>query len=85
MIDPAHKTADDGDIAQGEVEDSRMQLGKLEWYAANGEARSCICEVRRRGERGITIVAPRCPELREMPPCAMANPSIASSSKRPWT
>jgi hypothetical protein len=66
MFDRAPKPADDGDVAQGEIEDSRLQLGKLEWYAADGEARSCICEVRRRGERGITVVAPRCPELREM-------------------
>ena len=66
MIDRVQQPADDGDVAQGEVEDSRLQLGKMEWYAANGEARSCICEVRRRGERGITVVAPRCPELREM-------------------
>ena len=66
MFDRVNQSADDSDVAQGEVEDSRLQLGKLEWYAASGEARSCICEVRRRGERGITVVAPRCPELREM-------------------
>lgn len=66
MFDRVPKPADDGDVAQGEVEDSGAQLGKLEWYAANGEARSCICEVRRRGERGIIVMAPRCPELREM-------------------
>lgn len=66
MIDRVQQSTDDGDVAQGEVEDSRLQLGKLEWYAADGEARSCICEVRRRGERGITVVAPRCPELHEM-------------------
>ena len=66
MFDRVPKPNEDGDIAQGEVEESRLQLGKLEWYAANSEPRSCIVEVRRRGERGITVVAPRCPDLREM-------------------
>ena len=66
MFDRVKKPQDEGEIAQGEVEESRLQLGKLEWYAANSEASSCICEVPRRGERGITVVAPRCPQLREM-------------------
>jgi hypothetical protein len=66
MFNRVQKPSDDGDIAHGEVEESRLQLGKLEWYTAKGEPCSCICEVRRRGERGITVVAPRCPQLREM-------------------
>ena len=66
MFDRVPKPNEDGDIAQGEVEESRLTLGQLEWYAANSEPRSCIVEVRRRGERGITVVAPRCPDLREM-------------------
>lgn len=66
MFDRFQKPANGDEVVQGEVEESRLQLGKLEWYDANGEAHSCICEVRRRGERGITVVAPRCPELRQM-------------------
>ena len=66
MFDRVQKPTDDSEVIQGEVEDSRTQLGKLDWHAANGEARSCICEVRRRGERGITVVAPRCPDLGQL-------------------
>ena len=57
---------DANEIAQGEVEESRLQLGKLEWTERNGEPCSCIVEVRRRGERGITVVAPRCPDLKQL-------------------
>jgi hypothetical protein len=66
MFDSVQKPSDEAEVVQGEVEESRVQIGKLEWYAKNGEARSCICEVRRRGERGITVVAPRCPDLHQM-------------------
>jgi hypothetical protein len=57
---------DGEEVVQGEVEDSLLQLGKLEWTDANGEARSCIVEVRRRGERGVTVVAPRCPDPKQI-------------------
>lgn len=60
------QSANETSIVQGEVEESLLQLGKLEWYDKNGEARSCIVEVRRRGDRGITVVSPRCPELHQM-------------------
>lgn len=58
--------SNENDIAQGEVEESRLQLAKLQWYTAESESRSCICEVRRRGERGIIVVAPRCPKPGEL-------------------
>lgn len=66
MFGRVEKPTDEGDIEQGEVEESRLQLGKLEWYTTQGEPLSCICEVRRRGDSGIIVVAPRCPKLREM-------------------
>lgn len=66
MFGRTPKPSEDNDIAQGEVEESRLQLAKLEWYAAASEPRSCICEVRRRSARGIIVVAPRCPNVGEM-------------------
>lgn len=58
--------AEGDQLVQGEVEESLLQLGKLEWHATNGEPRSCIVEVRRRGERGITVIAPRCPDIKQI-------------------
>jgi hypothetical protein len=66
MSSPHTQETDGDELVQGEVEDSLLQLGKLEWHATNGEPCSCIVEVRRRGERGITVVAPRCPDPKQI-------------------
>jgi hypothetical protein len=68
MASFVEKTSSDGDeIVQGEVEESRLQLAKLEWHdTQTGEPHSCIAEVRKRGDRGISVMAPRTPGTGEM-------------------
>ncbi len=57
----------DDEIVQGELADSNLQLAKLEWHdSQTGEPHSCITEVCKRGDRGVSVMAPRCPEKGEI-------------------